>query len=61
MGNNAHGKHRSQPEVGESSTRRLNNKRAHETQPNQAGAATEHTLVTRDKNGPKTVQVFEDE
>ncbi|XP_031120937.1 uncharacterized protein LOC116024177 [Ipomoea triloba] len=60
-GNNLHGMHKRQPESGEPSTRRSNNKRAHQVQNNRAGAASEHTLVMGDKNGPQSVQVFETE
>ncbi|XP_031096998.1 uncharacterized protein DDB_G0290685-like [Ipomoea triloba] len=61
MGNNMHGMHRTQHEAGETSTRRNSHKKTQGTQSNQAGAATEHTLVTGDKSGAKSTQVSETE
>ncbi|XP_031124339.1 uncharacterized protein LOC116027054 [Ipomoea triloba] len=60
-GNNLHGQHRRPYEVGESSARRNTNQRTSVPRNNQAGAASEHTLVMGDKEGPKTTQVFEAE
>lgn len=69
MGNNQHGKHKRQPEIGESSARRnrsnqaqvAQRNQAQVAQRNQAGAASEHTLVMGDKNGSKSIQVLETE
>ncbi|MEQ5248969.1 hypothetical protein, partial [Escherichia coli] len=60
-GNNVHGTHKKQSEVGETSRKRKPNKQQSRAQVNQAGAASEHTLVMGDKSGATTVQVFESE
>ncbi|XP_031108615.1 uncharacterized protein LOC116013097 [Ipomoea triloba] len=61
MGNNQHGLHRRQPEIGESSKKRNNNNQLREASRNQAGAASDHTLVLGDKTGAKSVTVVDTE